>query len=118
MEHNRASDHTAHNLKGPCNMATENLTPIEKQAHAFLFEIASIASNNDDLCTHLHGAITGDSHAMDCEMERLRGVICQLGYIAELGIQRLGSGGVRGASPEHWILPPSCQMPETESQLA
>lgn len=96
-------------------MAIETLTSFGtstdigvERAAVILGQIADVAHRADRLCYHVGGSMDGDIEALSLEWDRLRDVICQVGFLADVASKELGrvQNVARGANAEDWMLPP------------
>jgi hypothetical protein len=80
----------------------------EQAAHLF-GEIASIAATADRAIYYgplPHEIDSADSaERMQLHIDALRSMICRIGWMADLGLEALGNGVVRGGA-EEWLLGP------------
>ncbi len=71
------------------------------QLHALLTEAAILADETDESCKSIPNEFDEDQILR--HIDRLRDIVCRLGWMADLSLKVIGESTVRGDA-EHWLI--------------
>lgn len=92
------------------------VTPVAiAETEVILGEIADLAFHGDRMCFHMGS--DGDIHELGEQLKFLRDLVGRLGWLADLGHNKL-TGGFCTGDAEEWMLPPSYKWPSEEAAKA